>query len=158
MRMLLGVLACASLATYGCSVQRPADNAGRTEPERNVPGDQMAKWEVARSNMQEIGKALNMSATEQAGQYPASLKEIRSMFAGKVPADPFTGRDFHYVSRGDGFVLVCLGADGQLGGLSGADIDLFADERGWLPREAGPKTEPAVDPKPTTPKREFRDR
>lgn len=65
--------------------------------------------------MAEIGAAqvaLALKAYQfQAGHYPASLQELRSLVPWDLPLDPFSGQDFGYRREGSGFILHSYGWD-----------------------------------------------
>ena len=42
-------------------------------------------------------------------RYPEKLAELRSKLGWHVPEDPFSGKDFSYKRRGDGFLLYSIG-------------------------------------------------
>ena len=46
---------------------------------------------------------------EESGSYPATLAQISRNLGRKLPADPFSGRDFVYKRQGKGFLLYSIG-------------------------------------------------
>ncbi len=48
---------------------------------------------------------------DRVGAYPSDLRQLRSELGWKLPADPFSGKDFIYKRQAKGFVLYSVGPD-----------------------------------------------
>jgi type II secretion system protein G len=95
----------------------------------NVPD---SKWDIARTEMAEITKALQEWSMKHEGEFPDSLDEVAAQFpAGRTPLDPFK-EPYLYERTDEGFTLTCLGADKAEGGAEKPDADIIFDHRGQL--------------------------
>lgn len=88
------------------------------------------KWEVARQEMTEIAKALDMYRLEH-GEYPQSLAELNNINMDKAK-NPFTGKAFEYErsANGESYTLKFLGKDDTEGDAPPPDQDVILTERG----------------------------
>jgi general secretion pathway protein G len=88
------------------------------------------KWEVARQEMVEIRKALDMHRLDQ-GSYPEKLSDLTTIDLAKA-RNPFTGREFEYERGTDGttYTLKFLGKDDVEGPAPIPDEDVIMNERG----------------------------
>ncbi len=90
-----------------------------------------AKWSRARTDMIEIGKAVNTYAIEHRGKLPPNLAVLIKAFPDGVPEDPFTELPYTYVVHGDDFALTCLGSDNKIGGKEMPDKDIVVTKAGF---------------------------
>lgn len=88
------------------------------------------KWEVARQEMTEISKALDMYRLDH-GEYPEKLSDLTNINMSKA-RNPFTGRDYEYERGADGqtYTLKFLGKDDVEGDAPIPDQDVILTERG----------------------------
>ncbi len=90
-----------------------------------------ANWEMSRTEIGEIQKALNQHAENHEGAYPESLDELSDKLpGGKVPTDPFSKEAYQYEVTEDGFTITCLGRDGVKGGAESPDKDIVCTQEG----------------------------
>ena len=88
------------------------------------------KWEVARHEMTEIAKALDMYRLDN-GAYPEKLSDLTNINMSKA-RNPFTGREYEYERGADGqtYTLKFLGKDDVEGDAPPPDQDVILTERG----------------------------
>jgi hypothetical protein len=67
---------------------------------------------AARFQLAEIALALAGYRSVH-GRYPAASKELCPECIGELPFDPFTEQDFHYRTKGAGYILYSVGANGK---------------------------------------------
>ncbi|MCF6228465.1 MAG: type II secretion system protein GspG [Planctomycetes bacterium] len=96
-----------------------------------------AKWSRAQSEMMELGKAVNMYALANDGDYPESLSELTNSYPNGVPKDPFTKSEYEYEIFDDDFNITCLGKDGAEGGEKPADRDITINKAGIISDNEG---------------------
>jgi hypothetical protein len=65
---------------------------------------------VARKGCAKLAVGLRLYRLRH-GHYPASLSELVPDFLDKLPADPFTGKDFIYRAQGAGFIVYSAGVN-----------------------------------------------
>jgi len=70
------------------------------------------------------------------GGYPASLDELRSKLGWKLQADPFSGKDFVYKRKGNGFLLYSIGPNlRDDGGIKDRPREVLLQKAGSEPRD-----------------------
>lgn len=91
-----------------------------------------AAWESARTEMNQVHEAIEHWSLQHGGAFPASLEEVAPQFpGGRVPTDPFRKEPYGYELTEEGYLLSCLGKDGEEGGED-ENRDIVFDKRGQL--------------------------
>ncbi|MHC5064838.1 MAG: DUF4340 domain-containing protein [Planctomycetota bacterium] len=92
-----------------------------------VPQSHLDKLKTARNEMDKVIAAIDAYAQNK-GEHPPALSDLvtgEQKFIGGLPKDPWE-KDFVYEKTEDGFVLICVGEDGAVGG-EGVNADLRSD-------------------------------
>jgi len=64
-----------------------------------------------RVRLTEVALALGAYRTEE-GRYPEKLRDLQPKYLGGLPKDPYSGGDYCYGPRGDGYILYSVGPNG----------------------------------------------
>ncbi|MEW6280071.1 MAG: prepilin-type N-terminal cleavage/methylation domain-containing protein [Candidatus Eremiobacterota bacterium] len=98
-----------------------------------------AQLSGCKSNLKNIGTALEMYSTDFGGHYPPSLDELEPNYMKEIPDCPSFGDDTYkagYVSASvpDAYTVVCSGANHKGAGITVADYPQYNSTQGLVER------------------------
>lgn len=93
---------------------------------------------ACKSNLKNIGTALEMYSTDNGGRYPTQLSKLTPDYLRTMPTCPSAGQDTYSASyevriQPDGYTVMCQGAHHEKAGL-GPNFPQYTSERGLLER------------------------
>lgn len=91
---------------------------------------------ACKSNLKNIGTALEMYSTDNSGHYPTQLSKLTPDYLKTIPTCPSAGHDTYSASYEshllpDGYTVMCQGANHEKAGL-GPNFPQYTSERGLL--------------------------